>query len=230
MKAVALTFATLLLSSNTYADNTFYGDFLVGNTKQSLESTTEWESKFSYERETNSLPTKNSTSFGARLGYQFTDNFALELGHVNFGDISHINDADEDYTFSEKLKTKANLFAIKGNLPISDKLSLNATFGLAKWKLSLNSTLDYISDDIIVLTIDDEIAMEGDSYSDELDGTDTFFGLGLQYELTETIHLGLEYTMIEIGISEKEVNANSTITHKGSYDINSLSIVLGIKI
>ena len=229
MKAVTLALATLLLSSNAYADNTFYGDILVGNTKQSEESTIEWKSKFSSERETHSLPRKNSTSFGARLGYQFTDNFALELSHLNFGDINRINNVDEDLTLSEKLKTNANLFAIKGKLPISDKLSLNATLGLAKWKLKTISTVDFISDNIISLTINDEIAAEGDSFTDKLDGSDTFVGLGLQYELTETIHLGLEYTMLEIGISEKEEDEYSSSTTKGTYDLKSLSIVFGIK-
>jgi len=228
MKAVTLSLATLLLSSSAFAHNTFYGDILLGNTKQSAESTTEWEYQSSFERDTNTLPKQNSTSLGARLGYQFTDNFALELSHINFGEIDFINDEDKDFTLNEQLKTSANLVALNGSLPVTDNLALNATFGVAKWKLSAITTVDYVSDDII-LSIDDKVASKGQSFTDKRDGSDTFISIGLKYDLTENIHLGLEYSMLEIGISEKVKDENGTLTTNGSYDLNSLLLVLGIK-
>ena len=220
MKAVTLSLATLLLSSSAFAHNTFYGDILLGNTKQSAKTTTEWKSQSSVRSEDYSLPEKKSTSAGARIGYQFTDNFALELSHINFGEIDFINDEDKDFTLNEQLKTSANLVALNGSLPVTDNLALNATFGVAKWKFSAMTTVDYVSDDII-LSIDDKIATKGQSFTDKRDGSDTFITIGLKYDLTDNVHLGLEYSMLEIGISEKVKDENGTLTTNGSFDLNS---------
>jgi len=228
MKAVTLSLATLLLSSSAFAHNTFYGDILLVNTKQSAKTITEWKSKFSVGSEDYSFPEKKSTSAGARIGYQFTDNFALELSHINFGEIDFINDEDKDFTLNEQLKTSANLVALNGSLPVTDNLALNATFGVAKWKLSAITTVDYVSDDII-LSIDDKIATKGQSFTDKRDGSDTFISIGLKYDLTDNVHLGLEYSMLEIDISEKVKDENGTLTTNGSFDLNSLSLVLGMK-
>ena len=109
MKAVTLSLVTLLLSSSAFAHDTFYGDILLGNTKQSVKSTTEWEYQSSFERETNTLPKQSSTSLGARLGYQFTDNFALELSHINFGEIDFINNKDKSRLNKSRLNNAKRL-------------------------------------------------------------------------------------------------------------------------
>lgn len=94
--------------------------------------------------------------------------------------------------------------------------------------MSTITTVAYVSNDI-TLSIDDKIATKGQSFTKKRDGSDTFFTIGLKYDLTQTIYLGLEYSMLEIGISEKVKDDNGSQTTKGSYDLNRLSLVLGMK-
>ena len=86
--ALALTSA-LFLSPSTFANNNIYTDILLGNAKHELESNYKVSSPYYSAEGSYKQPSLNTTSFGVRLGYQFTSSFSVELGHNQFGEVDH---------------------------------------------------------------------------------------------------------------------------------------------
>ena len=232
MKKIALVCSTvlstaissLLLSAPALAGSGFYAELSAGSVKHKAEvnsvtynGTYMGESFTEIEAEKESLLNESGTSFGIRFGYQFNDYIAVELGHHQYGE------ADEKYVdkygdnIHNKLKSSATSVGIKGILPLSDDFSLFARAGIAKWDMKL--------------TVSDSSAPD-ETYVLKDDNNDLYYGLGAEYNFSETVSLGLEYTMLDMDWnlyrSESSQDFNYSKHVKGNYQLSNLALILKV--
>lgn len=213
MKKSVTLLSSLLFSTFSFAGAGFYAELSVGQADSSVESVYSFSESYTFEgittndigseSETTSLG--KSTSFGLRLGYQFNNYIALELGHHEYGEVTtNYTDAWQD-EITDTVNSSATSLGVKAILPISDSFALFARGGYAKWDLQMKST---------------DSSVPGEVFSGSEDDNDIYYGLGAEFNLTESISLGLEYSIITMswGLDPFEDDFNS---EDFSYSISS---------
>ena len=128
---------------------------------------------------------ETDTAFKIFLGNRINENVSIEFGYLNLGEATFEGVSDgsallfdglwEAGPVSADAETDGIHLAFIGNIPISDRLGLMAKAGLFVWDVSLG-----LSD-------------TSGSYSGDEDGTDLFFGLGLDYEITDKVAIRGEW-------------------------------------
>lgn len=201
-KKIAIVLSCLLVSSSAFAGTGFYAELSAGQADNSIEtnytftSTTNSYGTITEDNEsgTDKESLGKSTSFGARLGHQFNDYIAVELGHHEYGEYN-----DED---SSKINTSSTSVGVKGILPLSESFALFARVGYAKWNFEAKFTDDGFSDAL------------------KYDDNDIYYGIGAEYHLTESISLGLEYSVLEMSWGNSITDEFSSEDFSYSYASN----------
>lgn len=184
MKKVALGLLISATAISAHAQPNFSGELLIGLADQ----TTDFDEFGSVSDE--------DASFGIRGAYNFNENLAIELAYQNYGEISD-NYADEEGSYSDQFSASAITAGAKGSIPLQNGFSVSARLGMSKWEAEVDST---------------ESGLAGDfSYSDDDDGTDLYYGVGMQFEMNEVFTVGAEYTITEMGISLFEASADHEV-------------------
>ena len=115
------------------------------------------------------------TSFGIAAGYRINENFSIELGFQDFGEL---NVSVEDVLL--KAGVDAIQLSVVGGMPVSENAGVYAELGLDSWDADFS-----LSDGV-------------DSMSVSEDGTDIFYGIGAYISLNEAVNLKFEYQMHEL--------------------------------
>lgn len=113
----------------------------------------------------------NSISYSVKGGYEISENFAFELGYVNFGK------AKDDLTSAEAEVTGVNT-SIVGIAPLNPNLDVFVKVGVIFWNVD-------VSVDGLGRFVDDN-------------GTDLSFGFGGAYHVTDDISVATEYQRFDI--------------------------------
>jgi len=111
------------------------------------------------------------TAFSAFGGYQFNRYFGLEAGYADFGKL-------EPRAVGERVDANSAYFTAIGTLPFTDRFSGYARAGVQRWDL--------------------DRAVPGLTGSNDDNGNDPVYGVGLQYRFNDHVALRGEYTRFEI--------------------------------
>lgn len=194
-----------LITTPVFADTGFYGELLLGNTNNESKSKSDDDS-VQAELEDHIKLSGSSTSYALRGGYQFHDNFAIELSHHVYGDVTYKYTDRYDDTIKNKIDSNSNNIAIKGIWPVTDAISLNARLGAANW-------------DFDVVATDSAYPDEVEKFSES--GTDVYYGIGAEYILNDKVSLGIEYSTLSMKWGSGDIDVKHTV--------DSLSLVLQMK-
>lgn len=227
MKKIALVLSGLLISSTAVAGSGFYGELSVGQAKSQPSSTSTFSYEYNFfgdtdsgtESESYTSSAESSTSFGARLGYKFNDYIAAEAGYHQYGEATDNYTDEWGDSISDKVKTSSTSIGLKGILPLSDQFSLFARAGYAKWDLDIKST---------------DSSLPGDVFSMKEDGNNAYFGFGLDFNISESVSLGLEYSMLnmEFAIDDSYTESDENFYYSLSshtdvdYEVTNIALLL----
>lgn len=132
----------------------------------------------------------SDTSLSLTVGYQMTPNFSIEGGYIDLGEFSF--DATSNGSgwlypagpVNATIETTGLFFDVKGQVPLTEKISLYGKLGLLKWDADVN------------------VSISLGSGSESIDDTDTFIGMGgsviLSQDEASTIALNVDYTLYEL--------------------------------
>jgi opacity protein-like surface antigen len=163
----------------------------------------------------------DDTSIGFRFSYSPLDFLAIEASYQDYGKPSITNYQtffgallDEEYEF----RTTALNVGVKGIFPVNDNIDINFRLGFSNWDLEniYSGTVTYFS-----IYTENEIT-EPANGSDKFDGTDLYYGIGAQYDVTSELFVGLEHT-----ISKLDVEVDSSTS--GDLDIKNTTLSVGYK-
>jgi len=135
----------------------------------------------------------SDTSLKFFVGYKLSDNFSIEGGYIDLGEMSISNSYTESLVnFNEKTIAESNAFIvnIKGHYALSDSASVYAKVGVASW--------DIEGTEKFTATIPSQNISQ--SYSEDVydeSGTDVFFGVGIGFDLGDFQLFG-EYEKFKI--------------------------------
>lgn len=116
----------------------------------------------------------DKTSVGLRAGYNISNYIAVELGYHDFDEARDVNAVSE-----ELIETSSKNLGVKISIPLIRWFHLNARLGAAEWDYKFKS----ISNTFVV--------------SDRDDGVDLYYGLGVFFQISKPIGIGLEYTLMD---------------------------------
>jgi OOP family OmpA-OmpF porin len=221
---VSATISSLLLTAPVVADDGFYAELSAGTAKNKTKSVfnSTYRSTFQGQNETETdvdsqSASQNSTAFGIRLGYQFNDYFAFELGHHQYGEAKKSYVDEYSDTITDKLESSSTSAGIKGMLPLTDDFSLFARGGLAKWDVKGTSSDSYDP---------------GEVYQLKKDGNDIYYGVGVEYSFTERVSLGLEYSVLDMdwsnNTSQDYGDFSYSVAGNFNYKVENLSLLLKV--
>lgn len=141
----------------------------------------------------------DETDTGMKLffGNRVNENVSIEFGYLDLGEatLEGVSDGTGFFWFpgdiSADVEGDGIHLAILGNIPVSDRFELMAKAGFLMWDLSIDLTDSW-----------------GTVSADE-DGTDLFFGVGLNYAITDKVSIRGEWELytVDIGASE-EIDIN----------------------
>ena len=124
------------------------------------------------------------TSFSIAAGYRVNENFSIELGFQDFGEINVSGGGS-----SAKIGAEAIQLSVIGSMPISANAGVYAELGLDSWDADLTYS---------------NVPGFG-SGSESEDGTDIFYGVGGYVSLSEAVNLKLEYQLHELDGTDIDV-------------------------
>lgn len=127
---------------------------------------------------------ESDTSFGISGGYQFNKFIAVELGYSDLGKIKYsqrYSGVGIDYGFNADFKAKTLDLSALVSLPLNETFELFARAGIVRWDADASSN-EWLN-----------AASSSDSASD--DGIDSFGGLGVQVNITESVFARAEYRL-----------------------------------
>lgn len=172
-KNVILTGLLCSIALPALAESNFSGEILFGRAGQTLSS-----SSFSNHGE--------DRSYGIRGAFLFSEHLAIEASHQNYGQtdshiINHLGDVVND-----KLTTSAVTLGAKGILPLDNDVSLNARLGLSFWETEIQ---------------ENQASTANETYKAYFDGSDLYYGIGIQYDVNSVVFIGADYTFSKMRIS-----------------------------
>lgn len=118
------------------------------------------------------------TSFSIAGGWQFHENFAVEVGYIDFGEVGA-----RDGASSFKLGADALELSLIGTLPLNNTFGLMGRLGIDSW----DADLRYTDDD-----------PDFGSGKASVDGSDLFYGIGAYAKFSEAFRLQAEYQFHEL--------------------------------
>jgi len=120
-------------------------------------------------------PSVDDSDSGFKIfgGYQFSRNWGVEVGYVDFGKAG-ISGSTLGIPFTGDLGVTALTVAGTGTMPMNESFSLLGKVGMWNWDAKAN------------------VAALGTAGSASDSGTDLFFGVGLRYNLSKNLGLQLE--------------------------------------
>lgn len=128
----------------------------------------------------------SSTGFRLRLGFPINESVNFEAAWVNQGE------GDVDNGGGAKLAADGLQFSVMGLMPTGDNMNLFGRVGLYMWNGELK---------------------DAGVFSGTDDGTDIFFGVGLDYSVSDNMDIRVEYDIVTIGTTvgttSTDVDANS---------------------
>ena len=194
---LAVAFATTALPAA--ADNGFSAEFLLGSADQELTASDSFDSiKLS----------DNSTSYGVRGVYQFNEFFGVELSYQDSGEAAKSFIDEFDATIRTEFETQQINVGVKGMIPLDGGFSLVGRLGLSSWDFDAALT-------------DSDFPGVVDRLSDS--GSDLYYGVGGQYRFSDTLYVGLEYTMLNFDLSLGDTDDPVRAEH----DVNSIMLSVG---
>ncbi len=122
---------------------------------------------------------EDPTTFEIYLGNRFNENFAIEFNYIDLGESE--DGIPPVWTLSgDSLGIGLRLFA-----PLSQQLELTGRVGIHSWNL--------------------ELSEEGFGTFAEDDGTDLFYGVGVNLDVTPNVGLGAHYTVYDFDEEDASV-------------------------
>lgn len=199
MKQFTTTLPLALLISvaslSTYADSGIYGDVFVGSSSYEVDAVVSGTLEGENFLERDTFSTDNTTSYGLRVGYQFIDFIAIELGYSEFGEADNTFIDDFDDTITQRFGLTAVTLGVKGILPLTNNFSLNARLGMASWDFSAEFQ-------------DSSVPGEVENLSKS--GEDLYYGVGMEYSFSNSFYTGLEYSITNFDWSERDLEGFSS--------------------
>ena len=123
----------------------------------------------------------DATTFEIMLGNRFNENFAIEASYIDLGESE--DGIPPVWTISgSSLGLGMRVFA-----PVTDQVELTGRIGIHSWELQLDE--------------------DGYGTLFEDDGTDLFYGFGVNFGLTPNLGLGAHYTIYDL--DEEDVTSLS---------------------
>lgn len=196
---IILAVAVATTASPAVADNGFSAEFLLGSADQELTVSDSVDSiKLS----------DNSMSYGVRGVYQFSDYFGVELSYQESGEAEKSFIDEFDATIRTVFETQQINVGVKGMIPLEGGFSLVGRLGLSSWDFDAALT-------------DSDFPGVVDTLSDS--GSDLYYGIGGQYRFSDTLYVGLEYTMLnfDLGLGD------ATDPVRAEHDVNSIMLSVG---
>lgn len=222
MKKSITAIMLLSLPFSTIAESSFIAEALIGKSAHEVTSKSSTISKYNSSVDDNEL--------ALRLGYQYNENFTFELAYHDHGEATNKYeiriptpipgspdgscclgpDHDTIYNANIPLELVSVRLGVKGQLPIYENISINARFGIANWAFGEYSPKVF-----------NQISTGKDD-----SGNDIYYGIGVDYQVSEDFYVGVEYSTLSIDENYQDEN-NSSGSYQ--YDVNDLSLVLGWK-
>lgn len=128
----------------------------------------------------------------------------LEIGYTDFGSAEESGIDQFGSLITDYLDTSASQVGIRGTIPLGGRVALTGRAGVALWELDYRQTIS---------------AFPGEAYRDGDKGADPYFGAGLQLQLEEKIHLGVEYNALDFTAALGDASTK--------HDISSLVVSAG---
>lgn len=116
------------------------------------------------------------TSFGLGVGYMINENFSVQVGYQDFGEISVSGNG------TAEIEADAFQFSVLGGLPVSENAGVYAELGFDLWDADARYT--------------GVPGLGNGSASD--DGSDIYYGIGGYVMFNEAIGVTLEYQFHEL--------------------------------
>ena len=195
--SAALISVALLGSTSAFAQQepqtkSFYFEGSLGQSDFNLKNTTGW-----------TIDDKD-TSWGGMIGYDFTENFAIEGGYRTLGKATgnvtgtlngtlYGRPFVGTGTLSASGDAQGWLFGPRVNLPINDKFSLSGRAGIFHWESEVKATLN------AAYTWGGTAYAGSSTASKKYTGTDGYWGIGANYQVTPQVGVGVGFTEFKIG-------------------------------
>lgn len=211
-------FGLVLLSLPIYAEAEInvYSEALIGKANNELYAKDDFDGS---KRASSAM----SDSFGLRLGFELTEQLALEISKHHHGEApaeytvhrsttipgSNEGPFTTSYNVGLPIDTESLRLGVKGKIALSNKVNANIRVGIAHWKYK---------DVIPAQLVSPDNTGSGDS------GNDIYTAVGFNYQLTDNLYAGLEYALINIKESQ-EYDYGGNVKYE--HNLHELSIVLG---
>lgn len=133
---------------------------------------------------------ESATGFRLYAGMHINDNLSVEGAWLNQGD-SEQSYTDPWGSGTETVSLDGLQFSVLGKMPVQDNMDLFGRVGMYMW----NASYEDIYNGSTWATADD-------------DGSDIFFGLGMDYKISENMAVRAEYDIIAVEAFTVDVDAN----------------------
>ncbi len=213
MKKILAGFMALTTTLPVIADTDFYGVLSLGNAdnrSKGVSSGILFGEAFSETFKFN----KDSTSYSIRGGYQFHENFAVELGHYEYGKVTYAYIDEFDDSIKDHIDTNSNNLGIKAGWPITESITLSGSIGIAKWNFDAHSTDSSLPDEVSEFS---------------KDGTDIYYGVSFEYSINNKLSVGLEYSSVSMKWGSSESEENLSYSSDSEHKVNNLSLTVQMK-
>lgn len=137
----------------------------------------------------------DSDFFGLTVGRTFNDNLAAEISYIELGESDAVISNPAIATLNAQIESRAIAFTAVGTYPINRYFTAFGKLGFNQWKLDA-SVVDTRFGSTLTLSGDDR-------------GTGINYGLGMQYRLTPSYALKLEYLVYQLN---PELFADDVVT------------------
>ena len=194
MKKLILGLLVSALTLPAFADSNFTAEILLGMGDQ----------KYSIGNVNSS--SGDDVTFGLRWGYHLNEYFGLELAYQNHGQIDGSYRDIYNDKINDEVRSSAFNIGTKGKYPFPNGLSVHGRVGISFWNFELEET---------------DSAFPGEKLTEDDNGNNLYYGLGLQYDITSQLVAGIEYSYLEMDVSILGV----AIEH----EVNNLALSIGYK-
>lgn len=160
LSIAVLTAAAAMTSMTAVAENPFYATLEIVRSDLDVEGIDDTD-----------------TSFGIGVGYMINENFSVQAGYQDFGEISASAGGA-----SASVEADAFQLSILGGLPVSENAGVYAELGIDLWDADLSFS--------------NVPGFGSGSASD--DGTDVYYGIGGYVMFSENVGATLEYQFHEL--------------------------------
>lgn len=122
-------------------------------------------------------------SYGIRLSYTFTDNLALEFSYQNYGKAEETFIDSFGDTINDRWESDALSVGIKASHALSKDFRLVGRLGISKWDWKITET---------------DSAFPGQIFTVKDESNDIYAGIGLEFNINETMFSNIEFTMTDM--------------------------------